>query len=85
MDLYLMKRPDGDRVGYDEWDSCVVAAESVDHAQYIHPGGYAWGSHYWGESAAEGWNEPSAIVVTRIGTAAEGVEPGVVCASFNAG
>lgn len=73
------------RSDYDTYDSAVVAAETEDEARQINPDGewpkegefrWEWGS--WCRTPAE-------VTVKHIGDAAEGVERGVVLASFNAG
>lgn len=72
MNLYRVERTD--RVGYDEYDSVVVAAESEDEARTIQP------SEYGGA-----WAPPDALDVDLIGIAKEGTERGVILASFGAG
>lgn len=66
---------------YDTYDSAVVAAESEEAARNIHPGGR------WPEAGYSNldWTDPVNVRVTFIGTAKEGTEAGVICASFNAG
>jgi hypothetical protein len=88
VNLYLLKRTDS--VDYDEYDSCVVAAESEAAARLMHPDGYTWDGAQW--LCADGtapynssWTTLVArLDVTLVGAAAPGVS-GVVCSSFNAG
>jgi hypothetical protein len=79
MNLYRISQ-DKNR-DYDSYDSAVVAAESEEAARNTHPGG-EWpkpGSRNWD------WTEPENVTVKFIGKAADGIEAGVICASFNAG
>jgi hypothetical protein len=85
--------------GYDTYDSAVVAAETEDEARRIHPAShYEWDDarRVWFTTYADGerrehkecWDWVSDIECVSalcIGEAAEHVEKGVVCASFNAG
>jgi hypothetical protein len=80
--------------GYDSYDSAVVAAETQEAAQLMHPGGYVWRDCGWGLQLTSGtwhidnsfgdWPAFNDVTATLIGDAAEGVT-GVICASFNAG
>lgn len=97
MNIYLLKQ----RIenGYDTYDSCVVVAENEDAARRTHPseyvthykngkfmGTYQKGGEY--ENDSPGWvlfSQIDQIEVSLIGVAADGIKPGVVCASFNAG
>ena len=98
--LYLVSRPDSDRIGYDEYDSMVVAAESEVAARLIHPrSGGEWrrvgilGGYWVGRDQAEDddwadktWAPPATLVVVMIGVAITDIESGtVICSSFNAG
>ncbi len=77
MKLWLVRRTDP--IGYDEWDAVVVAAETQDDAQYIHPSPYlkVFSQHY-------GWAKAETLSVEYLGTTDRKIE-GVVLASFNAG
>lgn len=77
VNLYKIFR-DGD-VGYDEYDEAIVAAESEDQARNTPPG------HVYGDERVSGWCPVSEVKVALVGIAIEGTEPGVICASFNAG
>jgi hypothetical protein len=95
MNLYLISQ----RVntGYDTYDSAVVAAESEHDAIRIHPGyefhefdengilyfKFADGSRRQTEDYS--WASIENVSAKLIGTATEGIERGVICASFNAG
>lgn len=79
MNLYLIKRTD--KIGWDEWDSIVVAAKTPKDAIKIHPSGRVVG---WNEIFSGWTNNPKNVKVTLIGEA-EQKEPGVILASFNAG
>ena len=76
MNLYLISQDTNN--DYDTYDSAVVAAESEDIAQTIHPGNKAW-------AAMPDWTDAENVSVELIGIAKEGTEQGVICASFNAG
>lgn len=73
--------------GYDTYDSAVVAAEDEEAARNTYPGTNMgdWDPDpdyyirsYW-------VLDRSLVTVQLLGTAIEGIEAGVVCASFNAG
>lgn len=95
MKLWLVKRKD--RVGYDEYDSMVVAAETEEDAKLIHPNGYAkavkvdgrytwfWNNGFSGEfHGTPCWGAVKDLSVEYLGTTDRDIE-GVVLASFNAG
>ncbi len=69
MKLWIIERTDS--VGYDEYDSIVVAADSEDDALRIEPKG--------------GWASVDHLTARCIGEAMPYVSRGVVHASFNAG
>lgn len=76
MNLYLIERTD--KIGWDEYDSAVVCAESLEDAKKINPCEYA-------EKQGKQWVDPQHITGVLIGTADPSITRGVVCASFNAG
>ncbi len=78
MNLYYVQRLE--RIGYDTYDSMVVAAESEADARKTHPGGDPVEDPYRLWTAAI-----DRLQVRLIGTAAEDVKAGVICSSFNAG
>jgi hypothetical protein len=70
-------------VGYDTYDSCVVAANSEYDAKHIHPDkGVNWDGY---ESSQGEWASAIFVDAVLIGEAILGTEAGVICASFNAG
>lgn len=90
MKLYLVIRTDP--VGYDEYDSAVVAAEDEDTARLIHPSGdFVWNGTKWRhptstwDYVSDTWADPASLIVEEIGLAHPSLIRGVVCASFNAG
>jgi hypothetical protein len=95
MKLWLISQNDND--GYDTYDSAVVAAETEEEACSIHPSGYEYdpersgwytvdrnGNKVFG--AYDTWtNTAESVKVQYVGEAKEGIQRGVICASFNAG
>jgi hypothetical protein len=87
MKLFLVRRTD--YVGYDEYDSMVVAANDETGARNTHPRGSdcKWTGKAWardGLTDDDTWTDPEMLTVEPIGTANEGII-GVICSSFNAG
>ena len=83
MNLYLISQ--NVHNGWDTYDSAVVAAESEEAARSINPSGKKnWDgkADSWG---TDGWCAKEDVNARLIGKAARGIQPGVVCASFNAG
>lgn len=80
MKLYLLKRTD--EVFYDEYDACVVCANSPTDAMSINPSGQPFDSEKqysdWAISTGD-------IKCIELGEAAPQLQRGVVLASFNAG
>jgi len=68
---------------YDTYDSVIVAAESVDDARTIHPSGGEYEMD--DDSTWVSYSQIDQIQIELIGIAADGVERGVLLASFNAG
>lgn len=94
--LYLLSQKEN--VDYDTYDSCVVCAESEHEAKRTYPDEYCVWNEKAGEWAWRNPIDPDAkcrvtnwatrlenIHCKLIGTAADGIEKGVVIASFNAG
>lgn len=82
MNLYLLSQTEIE--DYDTYDSCVVAAESVEQAARIHPSGRLMSDT---PPKYPSWaTKPERVTVTLIGTAVDDItEPTVICSSFNAG
>ncbi len=69
-------------VGYDTYDSAVVAAESAEIARTMHP---AYVSPHVDYGVLREWAKPKDVKVTLLGTALKGQHRTVIVASFNAG
>lgn len=82
LNLYLLEQSINDN--YDTYDSCIVAAEGEEEAKLIHPSQYPPKGWPLTDERSD-WALPEHVSVTLIGTAAPGIKPGVVLASFNAG
>lgn len=98
MKLWLISQTQN--TGYDSYDSAVVAAETEEQAQKIHPSNYlvfhdeyddwAWkmynGTLRKQQYPRYDWaNSYKEVKVDYLGEAANANFSGVVCASFNAG
>lgn len=96
LSFYLLTQTENE--GYDTYDSCVVCAESEDEAKRIFPDEYCiWNESKCGwvwknpvdhdaECRVTDWaTRLESVHCKLIGTAAQGIEKGVVIASFNAG
>lgn len=81
MNLYLISQCKN--VGYDTYDSAVVAAESEEAARLTHPSIYA--DNWDGRRPRNGWVGVEDVTARLIGLAAADTPPGVICTSFNAG
>ena len=74
--LWLISQEEN--TGWDTYDSIVVAAKTEEEARLINPVGE------WKLYSA--WcSSPDKVNVEYLGIATEGVEPGIVLSSFNAG
>jgi len=85
MNLYLLKQNVNN--DWDTYDSVVVAAETEDEAQKIHPRDYLHNPN-WYKSINDysSWAfKLEDVEVIFLGVAKEGTESGVILASFNAG
>ena len=79
LNIYLCSQDEND--GYDTYDSFVGAFENEEEARNTNPDGEDMRLDTWC-----GWcKRPSDVTVKLIGVAANGVEKGVITASFNAG
>jgi hypothetical protein len=81
--LYLLTQRD--HLGYDAYDSMVVAAYDDNQARHTHPA-------IRPDSKVTDWKDydcwarsPESVQVRYLGVATEGIQPGILCASFNAG
>lgn len=91
--LWLVERTD--RIGYDEYDSMVVAADTEEEARYTHPYKaleanivdgrfYNWVWASTGDAYYDSSWQPKELTVEYLGTTDRDIK-GVVLASFNAG
>ena len=79
--MYLYKLTQTEVCGYDTYDSCIVAANSVEEAKQINPNGY-WQT----ENRYLSWPfPPDPVSVEFIGLADPEIKEGVILASFNPG
>jgi len=76
MKLWKISRKD--RIGYDEYDSAVVAAETEEQARNIHP------CHSRYDGTGVDWDAPKNLTVQYLGATDRAIS-GVILASFNAG
>lgn len=82
MKLFLISQNQNN--DYDTYDSAVVAASDEEAARQMDPG---TGSPVkeWNRQYSSWCAGPEHVTVRYLGEAADGVEHGIVCASFNAG
>jgi hypothetical protein len=81
MKLYHIRQSEAK--GYDTFSDMVVCAESEEDAKTIHPYG-DWGDGFWGASST--WcKSPEQVTAKYLGEAVDGIERGIICASFHAG
>ena len=81
--MNLYKITQGEFIGYDTYDSAVVAAPSHEAARKIHPSPYVTTDDW---KNRDNWaSSPDNVTAEYIGKAAAGTEAGVILASFNAG
>lgn len=83
MNLYLISSIAA--VGYDEYDSFVVAAETETAARTAAANHVSHAGYTDEEARDTTWGNPTYSTGDLIGAAAPGVTAGVVLASFNAG
>lgn len=69
--------------GLDTYSDAVVCASSEEDAVTIHPG-FGWDTDLW-SSGREWCKSPDSVTVKYLGEATEGIERGIICASFHAG
>ena len=70
-------------IGYDTYDSAVVAAETEDDARNIHPSGN--NKDFETPRPYGSWVAPEAVHVAFIGVTDRKFVNPIICASFNAG
>ena len=85
MNLYLVSQTTNEN--YDTYDSFVIAAPDESTARNAHP---RTGEPLdWPKVQADSYPEwcrtPEDVTCQLIGVAADGVKPGVLCSSYNAG
>lgn len=81
MKLFLIEQ--SQNLNYWTYDSAVVAAANEETARNMHPG---TGMAIKDWSATESWCDgPHHVRVRYIGEAADDVEQGSICSSYNAG
>lgn len=85
MNIYLIKQ--NVNFDWDTYDSAVVVAPDIQTARLTHPDNESiWNGKTWVDLfVTEPWCSPSDVDVYLIGVASEKTQPGVICASFNAG
>jgi len=81
MKIFLLTRKD--QAGYDEYDSCVVVAESKEDAVQITPEGSSFDPEEY--LPCYSWVVPSDVICKDVGEAGKDQKRGLLCASFNAG
>jgi hypothetical protein len=82
MKLFLISQEQNNR--YDTYDSAVVAAPDEETARNMNPSNGV-PMDDWKKNRNPWCNGPERVSVRYLGEAVDGVERGVVCASFNAG
>lgn len=80
--MNLYKLTQSEACGYDTYDSCIVAARTIEGAVKIHPDTYC---EKCGDQSGSWAAGPESIHAEYVGKAAPGITQGVVLASFNAG
>lgn len=82
MKLFLISQNQNNT--YDTYDSAVVAADDEETARYMNPENGKQIDE-WICGYMEWCDRPEHVTVRYLGEAADDVEQGVICASFNAG
>lgn len=83
MKLYLIKQ--NINKGYDTYNAAIVAAPTDAAAKLIHPCISYKSPDEWDDGTDMWCTNPDDVIAEYLGEAAEGIEQGVVLASFNAG
>lgn len=82
MNIYLLTQTLN--IGYDTYDSCVVAAANEQDAVKIHPSEYIKDISEWGYEWVH-YSDRDKVEVKLLGKAAKGIKEGLIWSSFNAG
>lgn len=83
MNIYLLSQTENS--DYDTFDSCVVCAEDENDAKSIMPS-FGKGKPFEPSNPYGTWaHSIESVHCKYIGEAAEGIERGTICESFNAG
>ena len=82
--MKLFKISQSENGGYDTFDSAVVVAKDETDAASIHPM-LVWGGNRQDWHSTTWAYSPAKVDVEYLGDAADGIERGVIVASFNAG
>lgn len=85
MNIYLLKRVDTERIGYDEVDSAVVLAGSEREAREFFAGTTDIYSYGPGDEGREAWTDESRTTAQRVGYSGNTISPETICRSYNAG
>lgn len=81
MNIYKIEQ--NDVTGYGTFDSAVVIAEDEETAKRIHPESTLGPFNtVFGENRDTWTDNPDKVKVTLLGTALDGMQAGVICASF---
>lgn len=85
--MKLYKISQTKNTGYDTYDSAVVAAPDEQTARVMNPDNGKAITEWKSENHPfESWcYSPDQVTVEYIGAAADGIQQGVICASFKAG
>lgn len=87
LNLYKISQDEKTRCAY---DAAIVCAQTPEAARLIHPSGFVlvggrWPNPNGSMTAYSMWvSSPDKVRVEWIGRAGDGMQPGVVLASFNA-
>lgn len=84
MKLFLISQEQNDN--YDTYSGAVVAAPNEDIARVMNPrNGQPMDETGWNRKYSPWCSGPEHVIVRYLGEAMEGVEVGLICASFHAG
>lgn len=84
MKLYLISQTKN--TDYDTYDSAVVCAPDEETARNMNPAdGQQMTIENWKNPWSSWCSSPEQVTVQYLGEASPSINPGVICASFNAG